>query len=107
MHITDQFYRLFSRQNRTALFSNGVNSQGCDPRCDCDEVAKGCPGPRHCMKPDPDNCNTFIQCNDGGLLYVMPCAVDLEWNDKGLTCERPGNSTCHPPALNVDLGVDL
>eukprot|EP01132_Coremiostelium_polycephalum_P004609 gene4609-5758_t len=74
------------------------SAQGCDPRCDCDEVEKGCPGPRYCMKPNPDDCSTFIQCNDGGIAYVMPCAPGfngrLYWNDNSLTCEYPEDSTC-------------
>ncbi|EFA74810.1 hypothetical protein PPL_11843 [Heterostelium album PN500] len=58
-----------------------VNSNECDSRCDCDQVAQGCPGPRFCMKPDPDCCANFIQCNDAGLVYVLTCQDGLYYSD--------------------------
>ncbi|EFA74772.1 hypothetical protein PPL_11804 [Heterostelium album PN500] len=78
-----------------------VNSGECDPRCDCDEVAKGCPGPRFCMKPNPDDCNNYIQCTDAGVFSEQPCPDGLQWNDDGLRCENPVNSTCHPLPLDL------
>jgi hypothetical protein len=74
-------------------------SPSCDTRCDCDQVAQGCPGPRFCRKPNPDDCASFWECNDGGLLYTMPCSDGLYYSDITLTCGKPEDSTC--PAGSV------
>ncbi|EFA79247.1 hypothetical protein PPL_07665 [Heterostelium album PN500] len=59
-----------------------VNSQECDPRCDCDKVSKVCPDPRNCKKPNPDGCDSYIECDDG-LYYEVYCQEGLYWNNNG------------------------
>jgi hypothetical protein len=50
----------------------------------------GCRGPKDCLYTNPENCNAFIQCNDAGLAYDMPCAPEnLEWNDNKKECDWP------------------
>ena len=72
-------------------------------RCPSEDIAFGCRGPKECLYPNPDNCSSFIQCTDGGLAYVMPCAHGTQWNDHKKWCDWPKHSTCtrekitHPP----------
>ena len=44
----------------------------------------GCKGPTDCLYPNPKDCSRFIQCNDAGIAYDMPCAPGgLHWNEIG------------------------
>ena len=72
---------------------------------DCPEEdisATACKGPKDCLYPNPDDCNSFIQCTVNadertGTPVVMPCAPatpPLEWNDNKKECDYPGSSTC-------------
>lgn len=78
------------------LVTVGVGAGGgSKPPCSEEEIAEtGCKGPKDCLYPNPDNCNSFIQCtvnSDGetGTPVVMPCPDDLEWNDIDKLCDWP------------------
>ncbi|RMJ21617.1 hypothetical protein PHISP_07510 [Aspergillus sp. HF37] len=60
-----------------------------------------CMGPKDCLYPNPDNCETFIHCEvnaDGvsGRPTVKKCPADLLWNDEKKWCDWPRYSTCPP-----------
>lgn len=63
-----------------------------------DIVATGCKGPKDCLYPNTKNCDRFIQCNDAGLAYDMPCPLgfngNLHWNDAKKECDYPENAGC-------------
>jgi hypothetical protein len=50
------------------------------------------------LYPNPDNCNSFIQCvpqpDGSGKPQVMPCPDGLEWNNNKKECDWPQDSTC-------------
>ncbi|KAF7336364.1 Carbohydrate-binding module family 14 protein [Mycena venus] len=61
-----------------------------------DITATACMGPKDCLYPNPEDCHSFIQCNDSGLAYVMPCAPnDLVYNDSLKQCDYPESTACH------------
>ena len=63
--------------------------------CPQDEIAAtGCRGATDCLYPNPSNCNRFVQCNDAGIAYDMPCVADLHFNEKTRQCDWPANSGC-------------
>ncbi|KAJ6541168.1 hypothetical protein DFH09DRAFT_1174668 [Mycena vulgaris] len=65
------------------------------PQADID--ATGCRGPKDCLYPNPDDCHSYIQCNDGGLAYVMPCLSDIlpvAYNDATKECDLLGLIHC-------------
>ncbi|KAF7334978.1 Carbohydrate-binding module family 14 protein [Mycena venus] len=69
--------------------------------CPAEDIANtGCLGPKDCLYANPNNCNTFIRCianADGtGTPVVLPCLLELEWNDNKKECDFPENSTCPP-----------
>lgn len=75
--------------------------------CPREDIANtGCKGPKDCLYPNPQNCNTFIQCvpqpDGSGNPVVMPCAPSnppLEWNDNKKECDYPGQGTCPRQSL--------
>ncbi|XP_054153519.1 salivary glue protein Sgs-3-like [Oppia nitens] len=65
------------------------------PQEDIDRT--GCRGPKDCLYPNPADCHSFIQCNDAGLAYEMPCApIDLVYNDTIKECDWESNTPCRP-----------
>ncbi|CAK9254422.1 unnamed protein product [Sphagnum jensenii] len=67
--------------------------------CPEEDIADtGCKGPTDCLYPNPENCNSFIQCvpqpDGSGEPVVMPCPAGLEWNDNKKQCDYPPDSTC-------------
>ncbi|CAG2176456.1 unnamed protein product, partial [Oppiella nova] len=64
--------------------------------CPEDDIANTrCLGPKDCLYPNPRDCSRFIQCNDAGLAYDMPCAPGgLHWNDAIKQCDWPENANC-------------
>jgi hypothetical protein len=76
------------------------------PQDDIDNT--GCKGPKDCLYSNPENCNAFIQCNDAGLAYDMPCAPEnLEWNDNTRVCDWPESSTCASKASASAPGSEM
>lgn len=74
-------------------------SQGILPGYKCPRPPKGgCVGPKDCLHPNPDDCTTFIQCNDAKIAYLMPCPAGLEWNNREKICDWPRNAKCPKPA---------
>ncbi|CAG2176816.1 unnamed protein product, partial [Oppiella nova] len=75
-------------------------TQGSGFVCPEEDIANtGCKGPKDCLYPNPENCQTFIQCtvnadNKTGTPVVMPCPAGLEWNDNIKRCDYPESSTC-------------
>ncbi|KAJ5352999.1 hypothetical protein N7452_001973 [Penicillium brevicompactum] len=64
-----------------------------------DIAATQCQGPKDCLYPNPDNCNSFIACeisNDGttGIPHLNDCPPNLEWNENEKICDYPEQSTC-------------
>ncbi|XP_054153521.1 peritrophin-55-like [Oppia nitens] len=63
--------------------------------CPKDEIENTkCLGAYDCLYPNPRNCNRFIQCNDAGLAYDMPCAANLHFNEATRRCDYPENANC-------------
>ena len=62
--------------------------------CPPDDIETGCKDPTMCIYPDFNDCNGFIQCNDGGQIFHKKCNVGLEWNDLIKNCDEPRYSTC-------------
>ncbi|CAF0789599.1 unnamed protein product [Adineta steineri] len=71
--------------------------------CPVEDIANtGCEGPKDCLYPNPNNCESYIQCTVNadqvtGTPVVMPCASEnpsLQWNDITKECDYPENSTC-------------
>jgi hypothetical protein len=73
------------------------------PRADI--VNTGCKGPKDCLYPNPNNCNSFIQCvpqpDGSGKPQLMPCPADLKWNDNKKQCDWPQDSTCGNKPINA------
>ncbi|CAG2166321.1 unnamed protein product [Oppiella nova] len=74
-------------------------TQGSGFVCPVEDIANtGCKGPTDCLYPNPENCQTFIQCtvnpDNSGTPVVMPCPAGLEWNDNIKRCDYPESSTC-------------
>ena len=82
-----------------------LNASASDFVCPREDIAAtGCNGPKDCLYPNPDTCNTFIQCevnSDGvtGTPVVRDCPAGLEWNDNKKECDYPANSTCPKDAM--------
>jgi hypothetical protein len=60
--------------------------------CPKEDIANaGCKGPKNCLDPNPENCDSFIQCepqSDGsGKPQVIQCPAGLEWNDTKKECD--------------------
>jgi hypothetical protein len=67
--------------------------------CPKEDIANtGCKGQKDCLYPNPESCDSFIQCvpqSDGsGIPQEMPCPAGLEWNDTKKECDWPEDSTC-------------
>jgi len=66
------------------------------PASDID--ATGCRGPKDCLYPHPTRCDRFVQCNDAGIAYDMPCPQGhngvLHFNPKTKECDYPQNAGC-------------
>jgi len=63
--------------------------------CPLEDTDTGCKDPNSCIYADPNNCNGFIQCTDGGQVFHKDCNVGLEWNDLIKNCDEPRRSTCN------------
>lgn len=64
-------------------------------QCPTDEInATGCRGPTDCLYRNPKNCNRFIQCNNEGVAYDMPCPAGLHFNEQTRICDCPENANC-------------
>lgn len=82
----------------------GPSGQNSDERaafaCPPEDIIRTkCLGPKDCLYPNPDDCDSFIQCtvNPGGVTgtpVVMPCPAGLHWNDRGKICDYPANADC-------------
>lgn len=70
-----------------------INARGIF-RCPQKDIETGCLDPKMCIYPDPYNCNGFIQCTDGGVVFRKNCNRDLEWNERIKNCDEPKRSTC-------------
>ncbi|CAG2119645.1 unnamed protein product, partial [Medioppia subpectinata] len=65
--------------------------------CDQAEIdATKCLGAKDCLYPHPSNCNRFIQCNDAGLAYDMPCPATLHFSNSKKECDYPAVAGCDP-----------
>lgn len=51
--------------------------------------AGGCKGPKDCLYPHPKSKKHYVQCNDAGIAYQMPCPEGLLWNNKDKICDWP------------------
>jgi len=65
-----------------------------------DIAATQCKGPKDCLYPNPDSCESFIHCEvnaDGtsGRPTIQDCPSGLEWNDNKKECDYPEQSTCN------------
>ena len=65
-----------------------------------DIAATGCKGPKDCLYPNPDSCESFIHCEvnaDGvtGRPTIQDCPSGLQWNDNTKECDYPEQSTCN------------
>ncbi|CAG2110077.1 unnamed protein product [Medioppia subpectinata] len=69
------------------------------PQEDIDNT--GCRGPKDCLYPSPYSCNRFVQCNDAGLAYDMPCAANLHYSDSKKECDYPEVAGCTPPTTTT------
>lgn len=58
-------------------------------KCPAGDIADDCRGPKVCLYADPEDSTGFIQCNDAGMAYKLPCPAGLEWNDIGKICDYP------------------
>ena len=85
----------------TSKPSSPSGGDGPDFVCPVEDIANtSCKGPKDCLYPNSENCNSFIQCtvnadNKTGTPVVMPCPSGLEWNDNKKVCDWPVNSTCN------------
>ncbi len=65
---------------------------------EADIEATGCKGPKNCLYPNPENCETFIQCvpqPDGSTKpFVIKSFSRLLWNKKVKICDCPQSSIC-------------
>lgn len=77
-----------------ALRSQPAAARGINFECPEEDIAGGCKGPKDCLYPHPSDCGLFIQCNDAGVAYEMPCPAGLQWNDNKKICDYPHQSTC-------------
>lgn len=59
-----------------------------------EDIENGCSDPKSCLYPDPNNCNGFIQCDDGGQVHHQQCSGGLFWNDRVKDCTGPNRFGC-------------
>ncbi|CAF0736939.1 unnamed protein product [Adineta steineri] len=80
--------------------------------CPEEDIAETqCLGPKDCLYPNPQDCNSYIQCTVNadqvtGTPVVMPCQPNnppLQWNDDTKECDYPENSTC-PTGKESNIG---
>lgn len=67
--------------------------------CPEETIKSKCLGPKDCLYPNPNSCNTFIQCilDENGQNpkpVVYPCPAGWKWNNNGKICDWPANATC-------------
>lgn len=84
------------------IFSDPVLSYAwpiIDYSCPQEDIDRtGYKGQYDCLYPNTKTCDRFIQCNDAGVAYDMPCALgpngNLHWNDATKSCDYPENAGC-------------
>ncbi|CAG2174142.1 unnamed protein product, partial [Oppiella nova] len=69
-------------------------------QCPVEDIVRTlCLGPKDCLYPNPNGCDTYIHCtvdygSRTGTPVVMPCPGGLLWNDNIKECDNPSKSTC-------------
>ncbi|CAG2180168.1 unnamed protein product, partial [Oppiella nova] len=62
--------------------------------CPEHDMRRGCRGPTDCLYANPNDCSRYIQCNDAGLAYDMPCPSGLHYSTRSKACDSPHLAGC-------------
>ncbi|CAG2162492.1 unnamed protein product [Oppiella nova] len=69
-------------------------------QCPVEDIIRTlCLGPKDCLYPNPDGCDTYIHCtvnygSRSGTPVVKPCPDGLLWNNNVKECDYPSRTTC-------------